>query len=759
MQYKIPGIIVLLLSKWHYLLISMLISLCGGYIFLRLVHPEYRAEASLKVEERRSELSELLNIRNLYDKTSKTEAEKTIIRSKAVLQKAIASMDYRISYFKSNGFNYVEIYPDKPLKIQILQQDEIAGTGTVLFKVEPLNSKKFKLSYRFLKRKVSDTMNYGEKIKLPGLIFILHKNARSFSNTPYLFTINHASELIKRIRASLNITDNPNTNILEISLTDQNPFFARDMLNAIVKEYQQYDKFQRSVSNQQATLFIDTLLSKMADAVKTAGAKIETFKSGHQMLNLASSMEVLLQQLTALGTEKHNLMTRHYNTLQLKKILSDNVHLQKLNGALQGVDDPQLLTLLNKLNEQLEKRTQTLLYHLPTSPVVAYIDIRIEELKRAMQINVHHQIRNETAQLASLNHDLDKIKISMQQIPKTEMTYIHLQSAFNVQQKVYDYLAEKKLETQISAAAVVSRVQIIDQATAPIEPIYPIKTSIYTDFGLAGILAGILAVFIQRTINPYLHEVREIESICNLPMVGNIRNYTSKTTITRIPAIELPTTPFSESIRALRANLNFICTEKPCKVICITSEIAGEGKSFCALNLAGVYSNAGKKVVIIAADLRKSTLHQIFKVKNQHGLSGFLAGQTSFKEICIKTNVDHLYFIASGPVPPNPSELLQNDHMSQLLQQLASLFDYIIIDSPPVGLVSDALPLMKLADVNLFMFRCGVSRRQAALLPQKLQKEAGLSNLYLVLNSFEKSRYAYNELGPADRYFKDYYCA
>ncbi len=202
---------------------------------------------------------------------------------------------------------------------------------------------------------------------------------------------------------------------------------------------------------------------------------------------------------------------------------------------------------------------------------------------------------------------------------------------------------------------------------------------------------------------------------------------------------DAPKTLFAESVRSVRTNISFLAPDIINKVICITSETSGDGKSFTAANLARSLSMIDKRVIVIAADLRKSMLHQVFNTDNQVGLSNYLSGQAEMDEIII-TKSDSLSFITGGPVPPNPSELLCGHKMTALLAILKKEYNYVIIDSAPVGLVSDAVPILKIADVNLFIIRAGLSRYHAATVPERLSKELNLANFHIILNAFDHDK-------------------
>ena len=229
-----------------------------------------------------------------------------------------------------------------------------------------------------------------------------------------------------------------------------------------------------------------------------------------------------------------------------------------------------------------------------------------------------------------------------------------------------------------------------------------------------------------------------MEALTRTPIIGVIRKFPEYIDKNNRQALSLskPKSVFAESVRSVRTNLSFMASHKKSKTICITSEVSGEGKSFVTINLAGTLALIDKKVILIAADLRKSKLHKAFGSNNKIGLSSYLSGQERLEDTIIHDDVHNIDFMPSGPVPPNPSELLHTDKMKELLNILAPRYDYVLVDTAPVGLVSDAIPLIRQSDVNLFVIRSGKSQLRAAAIPERLSREYGLSNLAIVLNAF-----------------------
>jgi len=750
-------ILKIITAKWYYLLISIVLSLLGGYLFLYFAIPSYSSIASVKLDDKKSELSELISIKNIYDRTSKSESEKLILYSRNVLSKAIMALDYKIAFFTEEHFNLVSTYPQKPLSIT-LEKLPKGETSTTLFEFKALNPKQFQLSYTLDNFKTTTQHFYGKRIDIEGFSFTIHHRNSSTSPDIILFKFNALHELLAQVKSNLKIDDNQNTNILHLTLSDANPYFAKDILNSILKEYQNFDRTQRSVSIKQTSIYIDTLLRNMSVVLKKSAADIQEFKAANQMLDVSSNAESLITRLTNLETEKHNLTIQNLFISALQKGLESNHGVNAPNFNLQGVEDPQLIALLHKFNLLIDKKTAAIKTYQPGSAFMVDLEEQLDEFKLAITTNIKSQQLKNRELLSYLNKEILEIKSGISAAPAKEKDYISLQSDYNINQKVYNYLSEKKLEAHISTAAVTSGAQIIDEAVVSSKPSYPVEANIYKDFVLAGLALGTLSIFAVRKFNPYLYDVETIEELCKVPIIGSISNYKGNVDPHQILSIDCPRSLFSESVRAMRANLNFMVAGSNGKVICITSEISGEGKSFTSLNLAGTLCLIDKKVIIVSTDLRKSQLHKTFQTSNHCGLSSYLSGQESIDQLCLETRFKNLDFIPAGPVPPNPSELIHSDKMSALIKYLQERYDFIILDSAPVGLVSDSIPLMRMADVNFFVLRHGFSRREAATLPEKLAHEFKLANMAIVLNAFNhgKSHKKYYSLSSNERSYEHY---
>ena len=734
-----PEIIKMIFRNWYWPFGFMLASLLCAWIYLRYTPPLYATEASLKFEEKKSELSELINIRNLYDRTNKVESEKIVIRSRAVALKALESMDYKISWFIKGNFRTTDIYPKKPLLIVInnINPDRIYP---IHFEFRGYKKRQFVLSYVLHKQIIKRTFHYGQLISIPNLSFRIFPGQQIDDAAPtYVFKFNNPLDFLNYVDEALKIDDNQNVNVLRLKITHTNPYFAADALNAIVRAYLKFDRMQRSASATQTMEFIDKLLKNMSATVNLSAKHMAKFKSDHSLSSQSGGSLAILEKYGKLEAERHILSEQELSIQQQIQSLNTSEYTELPNANLQGNTDEQLRLLILNYNELLQQKTEASQRYNFNSEQIKTVDEQIGAVRKAIKNNLEGQQHKNLIIQRFLTQEFNKIKMSYETMPETERQYNHLQSTFDINEKVFRYLSEKKLESQISKASIIPGSVIIDSAIYSRKPIEPNARNTYTLCFLGGITSGILVIFGIKLINPYLYDRETVESLTPIPILGIIQKYKGSVHPGKIQihAINDPKSLFSESVRAVRSNLNFLTSEKGCKTICITSEISGEGKSFIATNLAATLSLIEKKVILIATDLRKHKIEWENLNDNSKGLSSYLSGQACIGEIIGVTLLKNLHTITSGAVPPNPSELLHVNKMQELIEILKRQYDFIIIDSAPIGLVSDAIPILRMADINLFVIRHGVSAHSSALLPEKLVKEHQLSNPAIVLNAFK----------------------
>jgi tyrosine-protein kinase Etk/Wzc len=729
----------ILISRWYWVALSVIVCMIVANIYLWWTPKTYSTSATMKLEERKSDISDLVNIMGSEKGPSKTQSEIFILQSAGLIRDAIKDLDYQISFYVEGRLRTRELYPEKPLAIKLIRFDSLKFYNQ-LIAYKPINATTYNLTYQYNGKEVKNDFTYNNPVNIGPTTFSISYPGE-IKNTVYLFKFNTPDDFVGRAKGGLQIGEAiKNSNIISLVETDSNPQFAADVLNAIMNEYLKADREHKQQSATKIIHFIDEQLDTISNKVKRSESAIGEFKKSSQIMDVTSSAQLEVNKANSIETDR-NALKMQLNSIQgFKQQLikaKDNI---SLNFNIDGGNNQLITTLINNLNNLFLQRATLLKTYISTASPVVDVNNQIAHVKNDIMANVNLAIANTQKKIDDLNAQLAQVTQKISTFPDAERSLVSLNRDFEINEKVYNLLSEKDLDAQISRSSILPGATIIEQAQVNNWPISPNEPQVRQTGIVMGLLIGIGMIVLIRVLNPYIYDKETIESLTTTPIIGVIRKFPQKLdeNSSEILVLSQPKSVFAESVRSVRTNLSFLAAEKLQKVICVTSEVAGEGKSFVAVNIASTLALIDKKIILIAADLRRSKLHKTFHVPNDVGLSNFLANQNTIDEIIIHTNQSNLDFIPSGPVPPNPSELLHTDRMTYLIDVLKRTYDIVMIDTAPVGLVSDSIPLIRASDINVFVIRSGKSKFNAATIPQRISLEYQLSNSVIVLNAFEE---------------------
>lgn len=722
-------------SRWYWIAGCIVIALSVAKIKVLYTTPVYQTFASLKLQDSNPSVNTSNQMpTQVYNYTDKIQAESFVIRSNDVVLNAISNLDYKISYYLKGRIRTTELYPAIPFQIEIVKQDS-ANFSRGVYNVEAVDKKTFKIGDPNNVKAKLITHRYGELLNLGNMQFRIKSE---IPNGDYSFKFNTKEDFIGRAMG-VNVAEAARfTNVMSLSLTDGNPVFAADMLNAIMKEYVRYDLIQRQRSAKQTVEFIDNQLGFINTEAGKSGSSLANYKTQNKIVDINSAGNMTVGKLAELEKQKTELNIKLLGIKQLEDQVNNNRSKVEIGLDLEGELNGGLGALVTQLNTLLANREIKLTQFTSDSQPVKQIEQQITNVKAGIKNSIRLMREGNEQTVKYIDQQISGVNRSISAIPVKEQNFIKLNTNFEVNNKVRSYLSEKKLEAEMNAAATVAGAAIVNMAYPSYYSIAADSNKTYTFAFLVGLGAGMGLILLVRFLNPYIYDKEAVEGLTKTPIIGVIRKFPDYIDQDNRQALSIakPKSVFAESVRSVRTNLSFLASHKQSKVICITSEISGEGKSFVTINLAGTMALIEKKVILIAADLRRSRLHKAFGVNNKKGLSSLLSGQHQLEDVLIHDEVHNMDFIPSGPVPPNPSELLHTEAMQNLLKRLEKSYDYVLVDTAPVGLVSDAIPLIRNSDVNLFVIRSGVSKQRAANIPERLSREYGLNNIAIVLNAF-----------------------
>lgn len=556
------------------------------------------------------------------------------------------------------------------------------------------------------------------------------------------------AETVQDYLKKLNVEpSSKSSTVLLLSLEDAVPRKGTDILNHLIDSYNAaaVEDKNRIVAN---TLhFIEERLKLVSGELSTVEKSIESYKSSEGITDMSAEAQVLLSKVEQNDAQLTQTNIQLGALTDIERYVLNSSSVKGNIPATAGLSDPVLVGLIGKLAEIELQRNAMARTTTDSNPLLRALDDQIT----ATKTNIFETIQNIKKVLSGTKQQLvatnGRFESMIRSVPRKERALMDITRQQAIKNHLYTYLLQKREETALSYAATVADSRTIDKARSGSKPIKPIKPLIMLLFASAGLLIPVIAITLRDILNKKVVQRSDVDELTNAPVIGEIANVKHKNPIV---VSGNDRTAVSEQIRALRTNLQFLRSGNNNLALLVTSSISGEGKSFVVVNLGASLALIKRPTVILEMDLRRPTLHSKFGLPVQTGLSSYLVGQAEIDDILHPiAGYDNYWLIPCGPVPPNPTELLTSPRLEELFIKLRELFDFILVDAPPVGLVTDAQIIGEYTDATLYMVRYNVTPKQSLRNIETLYKEQRLRKLSLVLNSVQQeSMYGYGYYEP-----------
>lgn len=732
-----------------WMILFMAIAFGGAYAYLRYTAPLYRSSATIQFAERNSS-DKILTENDLYDDDN-LAAKLEFLRSKYMLREALGKLPLEIGYYTQGEVLTMQNYRRSPYTVIPSDMKDSCMVGMqvgVLFKSES----QVEISYTYRGKEFRETSSSLTGIQTQHCSFDIEINdyqaiqALQQENKLY-FTFNDLDKLTRAYFRSLSIKIlNQDAKTVQVTFTSENPLLARDLVTALAKTFIEFDLERKGESAESILTFIDSQLDTVYRKLRTSESEIQQFKKNNQ---LTSSLEDLSGvYMERLGKFEEQLIRLDLELGLLDEITNavqadpKNVDVYNLIPILIGSSyEGTLGEMITSLSDMLLQKEEQLFSHNPKSEYIRNLEYRIDIQKNLILSSVKsikERLINRKALVAA---QLSTHEQSFYSLPTKELEFARLQRLFEINEKFYTLLLQKKAEYSISKAGFVPENEILEAATLPKAPISPNKNMARISFGLLGLFLCVVLVLVRYLLYNDITSVNEITKGTNgmVSVLGIVPKYKRKIPVSQLLIYKNPKSLIAEAFRMIRSNLQFIDNAEGPKTIAVTSTISGEGKTFVAINLAGIIAYSGKKVIILDLDMRKPKIHIGFGVENVIGMSTLLIGKDEIKNCINHSNLDNLDYITAGPIPPNPSELIINGRIDNILEELRKEYDVVIVDNPPIGLVTDGISLIQKADYPIYIFRANYSKRNFVQNVDRLLNENKIKKLSVILNSVEQT--------------------
>lgn len=692
------------LPYWPLFLLAIALGFGVAYVKLRYTTPIYEATATLiiKDDKKGNEESKLVESLDQISAKKIVENEVEILQSRKLMESVSKALGLYAQIYEKGDVHDVLAYTLSPISVLSPSPDSLLPSGIILIDYDATNKQVI------LNKKYKYPLDSTVETPFGKLQFIANKlYSKRVSNLKQLyFTLSNPKNIAPSLLGGLK-AESPSklSSIVDLSYRDINPLRAEKILDALINAYQQSANDEKDALAANTLAFVNDRLNLVSHDLDSIEKKVQQFKSGNQAVDIGTQGQLFLQNVSANDQKLGDVSTQLAVLNQVEDFVKKK---NSTDGGIVpstlGVSDPMLTQLIDQLyNSEMEysKLKKSVGENNPN--LVAIAD-KINRIKPNILDNIQSQRQSLNATKQNILATNGTYNSLLQNVPQKERQLLDISREQQIKSNLYAFLLQKREESEISYASEVSNSRVVDYAQASSDPVSPKRTIIY----LASVLLFIgfcgAFIFIKEFVTGKVLYRREIESLTSIPILGEIAFDKSKDGI----VIEKGRRSFiAEEFRKLRISLSFLGIDSFHKKILITSSISGEGKSFISANLAISLSLTGKKVVLVDMDLNNPTIDKILKITRDEGVTEFLEGEKDPEQIIkhVKTH-ENLFFISAGSIlPENPSELLSNGKVNELINYLENIFDIVIIDTSPIVLVTDGYLLTGLCDATLYVIR------------------------------------------------------
>ena len=537
------------------------------------------------------------------------------------------------------------------------------------------------------------------------------------------------------------------SSVISVSLTGNVVARDRDFINALCAEFLEANLEEKNEEATRTINFINEQLAFIFDSLQTAENRLRQYRRQNNMVDINAYASSVLSKLSALDAQRSELTLKEAYFDELAEYLKESVTVERLVAPSSiGVSDPVLLDLVSKFNELQQKRGDL----GEKNPQYERYSKRMDEVRSTMLEVLENVRKIHRMERDAFEKEYMAVMGDLQDLPEKELMMINYERAYKINDNYYTFLLQKQSEAQIRKASNVPDNKILQKARIRYSPVNgKDKMKVYLLFVVIGLLIPAAYIILKELLNTTIRDERDVVKLTNIPVLGTIRH--ADETEAKVQTVEKPKSLFTEGFRLIRSRVEFISKRKTDISVLITSAESGDGKTHFAINLAGVYSLVSDKVVLVDIDIRNPKLSQKLGYKNAKGLVHVLIGEATLDEVLIKDDKElGFHFLPAGIVPPNPAELVGSEEMMKLLEELKQRYDYRIIDTSPLGLVSDSYALTGVVDVNLLITRVFKSDKLFFKNFIEQVQQDNVNNPYIVLNDLQVSKngkYGYGKYG------------
>jgi tyrosine-protein kinase Etk/Wzc len=752
-------------KHWKWFALFIMLALVLAFIQIRYTVPEYESQAQIQIVQDKSTTSELSIFKDLdvfSGGSSKVEDEIQILGSRTNLIEVVKELGINVKIIALGNIVDSEIYDSPPIKINFIASDSIINNSEFEFFVDLSTDTTF--GYAAQRDSLVKVFSFGKNIPSPIGDIVITPNIdrlKNYKGRRLKVVIRPVTVVAQNYRKKIFISVSEEySNILNISLNATIQKKAKDIINTLITIYNSNALEDKKAIADRTSNFINDRIADIYSDLSTVDQSAEDFKTGRGLTDIASEANLNLNVGAANLQELQNATTRLNIASSMKDIVDNQEGYEVLPSNI-GLSDASITNTTAKYNQLVLERKRLLKSSNEKNPIIVNLDQQIEGLKINMQSSLNSMTNNLELQVNSLSQQRSQINYKIYSAPGNERALRDITRQQQTTESLYLYLLQKREESQIAFASATPKSKIIDYAYNSSEfPVTPKKKLIYLASIILGLLVPFSFIYVNDLLDNKIHNMHTLGKMAkNIPVLGELPKLTKKE---KKLVIKEDRSVLAESLRIIRTNLDYLIKTKEShkgknNIIFVTSSVPGEGKTFLSSNLSMILASTNKKVLLIGADIRNPKIYTFFtgneidkmskpsKNKNA-GLTEYLYNNTlEVRDIIDPMLVYHntIDVIYSGRIPPNPAELLMSKRIKELFEEVSEMYDYVIVDTAPLMVVTDTLLISEYADLLIYVTRAGVTENKAVEFPMKLQEEGKIKGLSFVVNDVNATNLGY----------------
>ena len=763
------------LLHWPWFVGAVVVCLITAWVYLYIATPVYNISATVLIKDDKKGGSagmlsglESLGLDGLMSSSQNIDNEIEVLRSKTIVKEVVEDLGLYISYTDEDEFLSRNMYKTSPVQVSMTPQEADLLEKPII--VEMILQPQGSLDVNV---KLGDDEYQKHFEKLPAILPTDRGTISFFQATDSIpvegaSSVQGARHITATISCPMNVArgycgnlvivpTSQTTSVVTVSLKNSSLRRGQDFINQLLEMYNRNTNNDKNEIAQKTAEFIDERIGIISKELGSTEADLETFKRDAGITDLSSDAQIALSGNAEYEKKQVENRTQISLVEDLKRYLSHSEY--EVLPSNVGLKDAALATQIDRYNEMLIERKRLLRTSTENNPTIINLDTSIRATKANVQATIEGTLQGLFITKADLDREAKRYMRRISDAPGQERRYVSIARQQEIKAGLYLMLLQKREENAIMLAATANNAKIIDEAIADDIPVFPKRGIIYLVALVLGFVIPVAVIFLIDLTKFRVEGHADVEKLTSVPIVGDIPLTNEKNAKDgSIAVFENQNNLMSETFRNIRTNIQFML-QNDRKVILVTSTVSGEGKSFTSANLAISLSLLGKKVVIVGLDIRKPGLNKVFSLSSKEkGITQYLSNpEMDLMSLVQPSDVNkNLFILPGGTVPPNPTELLARDGLDKAIDMLKNNFDYVILDTAPVGMVTDTLLIGRVADLSVYVCRADYTHKAEYTLINELSHEQKLPNLCTIINGVDLKKRKYGYYYGYGKYSKHY---